>query len=118
MSRCSETLARLAEGGKRPEHKRIVDSVGGNRKPFLPNQARRPPRHHGITHYEDVPDRDGVLAHAALTVNPQTSKNHDLSIVDLPEFEQTAAIVHRGSMDNVLRIIRTLARSIDAIGHR
>ena len=52
-----------------------------------------------------------VLAHAALPVNPQPSKNHDRSIVDLPEVEQTAAIVHRGSMDNILRIIRTLARS-------
>jgi len=52
-----------------------------------------------------------VLAHAAVPVNPQPSKTHDRSIVDLPEVEQTAAIVHRGSTDNMLRIIRTLARS-------
>jgi hypothetical protein len=42
----------------------------------------------------------------------------DFSIVDLPEGEQTATIVHRRSMDNVMRIIQSLARRLDANGHR
>src|SRR5215217_4198680 len=41
VSRCWGFSARPAEGGKRPEQKRNVDSVGGNRKSFLPNQALR-----------------------------------------------------------------------------
>jgi effector-binding domain-containing protein len=38
--------------------------------------------------------------------------------VDLPEIEQAATIVHRGSMDNVMPTIQTLARWIDANGCR
>jgi hypothetical protein len=34
--------------------------------------------------------------------------------VDLPEIGQAATIVHRGSMDNVMPTIQTLARWIDA----
>jgi effector-binding domain-containing protein len=38
--------------------------------------------------------------------------------VDLPEIEQAATIVRGGSMDNVMPTIQTLARWIDANGHR
>jgi len=63
-----------------------------------------------ITYYEDDPDGDGVLVHAALPVNAKPSENHDFSIVDLPEVGQTATIVDRGSIDNVMQIIQTPAR--------
>jgi DNA-binding transcriptional MerR regulator len=71
-----------------------------------------------IAYYEDAPGGDGVLVHAALTVNADASPDHDFAIVDLPEIEQAATIVHRGSMDNVMPTIQTLARWIDAHGHR
>ena len=71
-----------------------------------------------ITDYEDVLDGDVVFVHAAVPVNAEPSENHDFSIVDLPEVEQTATIVHRRSMDNVKRIILPLTRWIDEIGHR
>jgi hypothetical protein len=78
--------------------------------PVQPSPARRPSRRHAITYYEDAPDGDGVLVHAALPVNAKPSENYDFSIVDLPEVEQTATIVHCGSMDNILRKIQSLAR--------
>jgi Predicted transcriptional regulators len=71
-----------------------------------------------IAYYENSPDGDGVLVHAALPVSVDAKSNHDFAIVDLPEIEQAATIVHRGSMDNVMPTIQTLARWIDAHGHR
>jgi DNA-binding transcriptional MerR regulator len=75
-----------------------------------------------IAYYENSPGGDGVLVHAALPVNADASTSagaeHDFAIVDLPEIEQAATIVHRGSMDNVMPTIQTLARWIDAHGHR
>jgi DNA-binding transcriptional MerR regulator len=71
-----------------------------------------------IAYYEDSPDGDGVLVHATLPVNADPGDDHDFSIVDLPEIEQAATIVHRGSMDNVMTTIQTLARWIDANGYR
>jgi len=71
-----------------------------------------------IAYYEDSPDGDGVLVHASLPVNAGPGDDHDFSIVDLPEIEQAATIVHRGSMDNVMPTIQTLARWIDANGYR
>jgi DNA-binding transcriptional MerR regulator len=69
-----------------------------------------------IAHYEDSPD--GVLVHATVPVDAGPGGDHDLPIVDLPEIEQAATIVHRGSMDNVMPTIQTLARWIDANGYR
>jgi effector-binding domain-containing protein len=43
---------------------------------------------------------------------------HDFAVVDLPAVEQAATIVHRGSMDNVMSSIQTLASWIDAHGYR
>jgi effector-binding domain-containing protein len=56
----------------------------------------------------------GVLVHAALPVNAEPSENHDFSIVNLPEIDQAATIMYRGSVENVMRIIQTVARWIDA----
>jgi DNA-binding transcriptional MerR regulator len=71
-----------------------------------------------IAYYEDSPDGDGVLVHAGLPVHADPRDGRDFAIVDLPEIEQAATIVHRGSMDNVMPTIQTLARWIDANGYR
>jgi DNA-binding transcriptional MerR regulator/effector-binding domain-containing protein len=71
-----------------------------------------------IAYYEDSPDGDGVLVHASLPVNADPRDGHGFAIVDLPEIEQAATIMHRGSMDNVMPTIQTLARWIDAHGYR
>jgi DNA-binding transcriptional MerR regulator len=72
----------------------------------------------GIAWYEDAPDGEGVLVHATLPVDADLGGRHGVSIVDLPEIEQAATIVHRGSMDDVMATIQTLARWIDANGYR
>jgi DNA-binding transcriptional MerR regulator len=72
----------------------------------------------GIAWYDDSPDGEGVLVHATLPVDADPGDHHDFSIVDLPEIEQAATIVHRGSMDDVMATIQTLARWIDANGYR
>jgi DNA-binding transcriptional MerR regulator len=72
----------------------------------------------GIAYYEDSPDGEGVLIHASLPVNAEPSNDYDFAIVDLPAIEQAATILHRGSMDNVMPTIQTLARWIDAHGYR
>jgi effector-binding domain-containing protein len=71
-----------------------------------------------IAWYEDAPDADGVLVHATLPVDADPGGDHGLTVVDLPEIEAAATIVHRGSMDNVMTTIQTLARWIDANGYR
>jgi DNA-binding transcriptional MerR regulator len=72
----------------------------------------------GVAYYEDAPDGAGVLVHAALPVDAKPGADHDFAIVDLPEIEQAATILHRGSMDNVMSTLQTLARWIDANGYR
>jgi DNA-binding transcriptional MerR regulator len=71
-----------------------------------------------ISYYEDAPDGDGIIVHAAFPVNAELGDHHGVSVVDLPAIEQAATIVHRGSMDNVMATIQTLARWIDANGYR
>jgi DNA-binding transcriptional MerR regulator len=71
-----------------------------------------------LAYYEDSPDGDGVLIHATIPVNVGPGEGHDSSIVDLPEIEQAATILHRGAMDNVMPTIQALARWIDANGYR
>jgi DNA-binding transcriptional MerR regulator len=69
-----------------------------------------------IAYYEDSPE--GVLVHAGLPVDADPTSGHDFAIVDLPEIEQAATIMHRGSMDDVMSTIQTLARWMDAHGYR
>jgi effector-binding domain-containing protein len=68
--------------------------------------------------YEDAPDGDGVFVHAAVPVNADPEGGHAFSIVDLPEIERAATIMHHGSMDNVMSTIQTMARWIEANGYR
>jgi DNA-binding transcriptional MerR regulator len=71
-----------------------------------------------IAYYEDSPDGEGVLVHATLPVDASPGEDRDFAIVDLPEIEHAATIVHRGAMDNIMPTIQTLARWIDANSYR
>jgi DNA-binding transcriptional MerR regulator len=71
-----------------------------------------------LAYYEDSPDGDGVLIHATIPVNVGPGEDHDFQVVVLPEIEQAATILHRGSMNNVMPTIQALARWIDANGYR
>ena len=72
----------------------------------------------GVAYYEDSPDGDGVLVNAAIPVDADPGEDHDFVIVDLPEIEQAATIMHRGAMDDVMPTIQALARWIHANGYR
>ena len=82
------------------------------------HDAKLAPVGPAIAYYEDGPDGDGVLVHAALPVNADPGGGAGFDIKDLPEVAQAATILHRGSMDNVMATIQTLARWIDENGHR
>jgi effector-binding domain-containing protein len=71
-----------------------------------------------IAYYEDSPDGDRVLVHASLPVDAAPADDRGFSIVDLPAIERAATVLHRGSMDEVMPTIQTLARWIDANGYR
>ena len=80
--------------------------------------------------YEPVGDGDRedsgpntitLYAGATVSVDPgtaDTGTTQDFAILDLPAVQQAATIVHRGSMDAVLPTVQTLARWIEASGHR
>ena len=73
---------------------------------------------HAVAYYEDTP-QGGILVHAAVPVAaPAAPAAHGVSIVDLPEVDSAAAIIHHGSMDDVLPTGQALARWIDANGYR
>jgi effector-binding domain-containing protein len=61
-------------------------------------------------------DGDGILVHATISVDAHPGEDHDFAIVDQPEIEQAATILHRGAMDDVMPTIQELARWIDANG--
>jgi len=72
-----------------------------------------------IAYYEDAPAGDGaVVVHAAVPVVADPGRDHGFSVVDLAEVDQAAAIIHHGSMDDVLSTGQALARWIDAGGYR
>lgn len=72
----------------------------------------------GVAYYEDAPDGDHVVVHAAIPVNVAPSEAYEFAVVDLPPIERAATIVHRGPMDGVLATVQTLARWIEANGYR
>jgi DNA-binding transcriptional MerR regulator len=71
----------------------------------------------GIAYYEQD-GSGGVVVHAAIPVDADASAGHDFGVVDLPAVEHAATIVHRGSMDDVMPTLQTLARWIDENGYR
>jgi DNA-binding transcriptional MerR regulator len=84
----------------------------------LLNRAGVTPVGPSIAYYEDGPGGEGVLVHAAVPVSAGPAGDEAFSIVNLPEIERAATIVHRGSMDNVMPTIQTMARWIEANGYR
>jgi DNA-binding transcriptional MerR regulator len=73
----------------------------------------------GIAYYSDATAPEGaVVVHAAVPVNAEPAPGQPFTIVDLPEVEQAATIVHRGSMDDVMPTIQSLAQWIEANGYR
>ena len=66
--------------------------------------------------YDDGPD-GGVLVHAGMPVEAEPGTYDGFTVTDLPAVEQAATIVHRGSMDDVMPTIQTLARWIEANGY-
>ena len=71
----------------------------------------------GIAYYENRSDGE-VVVHAAMPVNVEETADEDISIVDLPAVERAATIVHRGSMDEVMTSLQTMAGWIDSNGER
>jgi DNA-binding transcriptional MerR regulator len=72
-----------------------------------------------IAYYEDAPAGDGaIVVHAAVPVVTAGGGDHGFGVVDLAEADRAAAIIHHGSMDDVLPTVQALARWIDANGYR
>ncbi|WP_030751167.1 MerR family transcriptional regulator [Streptomyces sp. NRRL S-31] len=72
----------------------------------------------GIASYEDAPEGGGrIRVHAAVQVSAPLYDGA-FRVLDLPALDRAATIVHRGPMDTVLPTAQTLARWIDAHGHR
>lgn len=63
-------------------------------------------------------DGDGILVHATIPVDADPGEDHDFVIVDLPDIEQAATILHRGAMDEVMPTIQALTRWIETNGYR
>jgi DNA-binding transcriptional MerR regulator len=76
------------------------------------------PAGHAIAYYEDAPGGDGIIVHAAIPVNAEPDASYEFAIVDLPEIERAATIVHYGSMDGVLGTIQEMARWLEANGYQ
>ena len=105
---------RLRAGVHRPGHPaalrraRAPGSTGPGVTPVGP----------AIAYYEDAPDGERSSCTPRCRSRAEPGATHDFTIVDLPEIERAATIVHRGSMDDVMATIQTLARWIDANGYR
>ena len=98
------------------------DSIGPVIGPLYDELCRRldaagiAPTGAGIAYYQEAPD-GSVLVHAALPVAVESLAGQEFSVVDLPEIERAATIVHRGNMSGVMASIQTLAQWIDANGY-
>ncbi len=69
-------------------------------------------------YYEDAGEGESLIVHAGLPVNVEPDAAFDFAVVDLPEVEQAATIIHRGSMDDCLPTYQALARWIEDAGYR
>jgi len=71
-----------------------------------------------LAYYEDSPAGDGtIVVHAAVQVAVAPDEDRGFAVVDLPQADSAAAIIHHGSMDDVLPTVQALARWIDANGY-
>jgi DNA-binding transcriptional MerR regulator len=72
-----------------------------------------------VAYYQDTAAADGaIMVHAAVPVVAEGAGDQGFSVVDLAEVDSAAAIIHHGSMDDVLSTGQALARWIDANGYR
>ncbi len=72
-----------------------------------------------IAYYEDAPGGDGaIVVHAAVPVSTESAGDRGFNVLELAEIERAAAIIHHGSMDDVLSSGQALARWIDANGYQ
>jgi len=72
-----------------------------------------------LAYYEDTATGDdAIVVHAAVPVVAEPGAEYGFRVVDLPEVNSAAAIIHHGSMDDVLSTGQALARWIDASGYR
>ena len=96
----------------------VIQPLYGNLWPLLASAgvcAAGP----AIAYYEDAPAGDGaVVVHAAVPVVAEPGGDHGFSVVDLAAVDHAAAIIHHGSMNDVLSTGQALARWIDASGYR
>ena len=113
VAELTATAARLEPGSINP----VIQPLFRELSERL-SQAGLTPAGPATSYYEDVPDGDGVIVHAALPVDAAPGSAHGFEITDLPEITQAATIMHRGPMDNVMATIQTLARWIDENGYR
>ncbi|WP_261566690.1 MerR family transcriptional regulator [Frankia gtarii] len=71
------------------------------------------------TAHGDAAQTDAMICvHAALPVAAEPDAGHDVTIVDLPAIPAAATLLHRGSVNEIVATGQTLARWIDAHGHR
>jgi len=72
-----------------------------------------------IAYYEDAPGGEGaIVVHAAVPLVAGSAGDRGFNVVELAEIERAAAIIHHGSMDDVLSTGQALARWIDANGYQ
>ena len=113
VAQLTATAARLEPASINPVIQPLYRELGERL-----SQAGLTPAGPATSYYEDAPDGDGVIVHAALPVNADPGSARGFEITDLPEITQAATILHRGPMDNVMATIQTLARWIDENGYR
>ena len=113
VAQLTATAARLEPASINPVIQPLYRELGERL-----SQAGLTPAGPATSYYEDAPDGDGVIVHAALPVNADPGSARGFEITDLPEITQAATIMHRGPMDNVMATIQTLARWIDENGYR
>ena len=113
VAQLTATAARLEPASINPVIQPLFRELGERL-----SQAGLTPAGPATSYYEDAPDGDGVIVHAALPVNADPGSPRGFEITDLPEIPQAATIMHRGPMDNVMATIQTLARWIDENGYR
>ncbi|HEX6197411.1 MAG TPA: MerR family transcriptional regulator [Jiangellaceae bacterium] len=70
-----------------------------------------------IAYYEDAAD-GGIVAHAAFPVADDVTATGDFTIVELPEIDQAATLIHRGPMDDVMPSVQAIAQWLDAHGYK
>ncbi|HEX3811715.1 MAG TPA: GyrI-like domain-containing protein, partial [Mycobacteriales bacterium] len=71
-----------------------------------------------LTCYYEKSADDSVIVHAAVPVGNEPTRLNGLTVAELAGADRAVAIVHRGSMDDVLSSWQTMARWIDANGQR